>query len=255
MNGEVELLKRVSTFSMLPDELLQTLAAQMKQKIYEEGELLFHLGDPGDSLYIIDRGRVRVFLEISGKPLTLQEFGPGNAIGEMALIDGNPRSANVIAMEETRIWRLDRKTYLGALKKQPELAIALLHELSNNLRFANTFIEKAAEWSRSVAEAQYDDAMEALEQEVHSEEAERIEGFMRAFSSMVAEVQAREEAYRREVHELRIIIDETKRDRQLQAIESSSSFQDIAEQGRRLREERKKRQGSQRARSCDLVYC
>jgi CRP-like cAMP-binding protein len=241
MKEEIELLKRVSTFSMLPDELLFKLAGELEEKMYAEGELLFHLGDPGDSLYIIDRGRVRVYLDISGKPLTLQEFGPGNAIGEMALIDGNPRSANVVALEETCIWRLDRKTYMDALQEQPEIALALLHELSNNLRFANAFIEKAAEWSRSVADAQYDDAIEGLEQ-VHTEEAERIEGFMRAFSSMVTEVQAREEAYRREVQELRIIIDESKRDKQLKAIETSISFQEIAEQGRRLREERKKRQ-------------
>lgn len=242
MKDEVEILKRVSTFSMLPDEFLARLAEELEQKVFAEGDLLFRFGDPGDSLYIIDRGRVRVFLDVSGKPLTLQEFGPGNAIGEMALIDGNARSANVVALEETSIWRLDRKTYMDALREQPELAIALLYELSANLRFANAFIEKAAQWSRSVAEAQYDDAMEALEQETHTEEVERIEGFMGAFSSMVAEVQAREEAFRREVQDLRIIIDETKRDRQLQAIESSPSFQDIAERGRRLREERQRRQ-------------
>jgi CRP-like cAMP-binding protein len=242
MKEEIEILKRVSTFSMLPDELLFSLAEELEQELFAAGEMLFRLGDPGDSLYIVDRGRVRVFLEVSGKPLTLQEFGPGNAIGEMALIDGSPRSANVIALEETFIWRLDRKTYMDALQARPELALALLHELSNNLRFANAFIEKAAQWSRSVAEAQYDDAMEGLG-EVQTEEAERIEGFMRAFSSMVTEVQAREEAYRREVQELRIIIDEAKRDKQLKAIESSISFQEIAEQGRRLRAERKKKQG------------
>jgi CRP-like cAMP-binding protein len=242
MKEEIEILKRVSTFSMLPDELLFRLAEELEEKVYATGELLFHLGDPGDSLYIVDRGRVRVYLDVGGKPLTLQEFGPGHTIGEMALIDGSPRSANVVALEETCIWRLDRNTYMDALLEQPELALGLLHELSNNLRFANAFIEKAAQWSRSVAEAQYDDAMAGLGQ-VQTEEAERIEGFMRAFSSMVTEVQAREEAYRREVQELRIIIDETKRDKQLKAIESSISFKEIAEQGRRLRAERKKRQG------------
>jgi len=241
MNDEIELLKRVPTFAMLPDEQLQILVAHLKQQIFAKGELLFHLGDPGDSLFIIDQGRVRVFLEVSGKPLTLQEYGPGNAFGEMALIDGGPRSANVIALEETYIWRLDRQSFLSVLAEQPDFAMALLSEISTNLRFANTFIEKAAAWSRSVADAQYDDAIEALGQ-VHPEEAERIQGFMRAFSSMVTEVQAREEAYRQEVDQLRIIIDESKRDRQLQAIESSKSFQEIAQQGRLLREARRKRQ-------------
>jgi CRP-like cAMP-binding protein len=243
VNDKIERLKRVSTFSTLPDEILRELETQMNQRSYEKDEMLFRIGDPGDSLLIIDRGLVRVYLEINGNPLTLQELGPGHVIGELALIDGNPRSANVIALEETFVWRLDRKTFMMAVREQSELAAALLFELSSNLRFATLFIQKAAEWSQAVAGAQYDKAMEALE-EARSKEGARIDDFLRAFRSMVTEVQAREEAYRREVQELRILIDEAKRDRQVTAIESSKSFQKIAEEGRRLREERRKRSDS-----------
>lgn len=240
MKDRIELLKRVPIFGDLTDEVLARLAPRLEQKLFAGRERLFRLGDPGDSLYIVDRGRVEVFLEISGKPLTLNEMGPGQVLGEMAVIDGKPRSANAIALEETCIWCLDRQSFMDALLQQPPMATVVLSDVAANLRFANTVIEKAAQWSRSVAAANYGEAMEALH-DTEGEHAERFEGFLRAFSAMVTEVQAREEAYRREVHELRIIIDEDKRDKQLKAIESSISFQDIAEQGRRLREARKKR--------------
>jgi CRP-like cAMP-binding protein len=183
---------------------------------------------------------LEVFLEISGNRLTLNEMGPGQAVGEMAVIDGKPRSANVIALDETSVYCLDHQSFMDALLQQPPMITVFLTDVAANLRFANTVIEKAAEWSRSVAAANYDKAKVAL-QETESGDADRFASFLRAFSAMVTEVQAREEAYQREVQELRIIIDKEKRDRELKAIESSTAFQEIAEQGRRLREARRKR--------------
>ena len=234
MNDDVERLKRVSTFSKLPDELLHDLVAQMKQRTYHEGEFLFYLGDPGDALYIIDRGRVRVFLEISGQQLTLQEFGPGTAVGELALIDGNPRSASAAAIGETVIWRLEREVFTEALLKHPQLVNAMLSDLLAKLRFATSFIEKVANWSRSVAEANYDDALEILKN-AETEDMKRINGFLHAFSSMITEVKAREAAYQLEVNQLRIIIDEKNRDHQVKTIESSGNFQELIKEARRLR--------------------
>ena len=240
MNDRIEILRRVPVFNELTDEVLARLAPRLEQKSLAAGEILFRLGDPGNTLYIIDHGRLEVFLEISGNRLTLNEMGPGQSVGEMAVIDGKPRSANVIALEETSVWCLDHQSFTDALLQQPPMTTVVLTDVAANLRFANTVIEKAAEWSRSVAAADYAEAMAAL-QETESGDAERFASFLRAFSSMVTEVQAREEAYQREVQELRIIIDEEKRDRELKAIESSTAFQEIAEQGRRLREARRKR--------------
>ena len=199
MNDAIELLKRVSTFSMLPDELLQSLAVNMKQRVCVNGELLFHSGDPGDSLFIIGSGQISVFLEISGRRLTLQEFGPGGAIGELALIDGNPRSASAMAIGETITWCLERETFRKALLEYPELVMVMLADLLVKLRFATSFIEEVVSWSRAVAEANYDDALEVIER-AESEDMVRISGFLQAFSSMITEVKAREEAYQEEVN-------------------------------------------------------
>lgn len=240
MQDRIEVLRRVAIFEDMSDEIVARLAPKLEQKHFAKGELLCRLGDPGDMLYIVDSGRVQVYLEISGKPLTLNEMGPGQTVGEMAVIDGKPRSANVVAVEDSYIWLLDHQSFMEALYQQPPMATTVLSDLAVNLRFANSVIEKAAKWSRSVAEAHYDEAMAALH-ESESADVERFEGFLRAFSAMVSEVQAREEAYRREVLELRIIIDEDKRDRELKEIESSVGFRSIAEEGRRMREARRKR--------------
>lgn len=239
MTDKVAILKQISTFAVLPDELLHTLAGHMQQKVYADGELLFRIGDPGDSLYIIGSGQISVFLEIAEKRLTLQEFGPGQAIGELALIDGYPRSASAMANGETIIWRLERGVFRAALVDNPELVMAMLADLLTKLRFATSFIEEVVSWSKSVAEANYDEALAILKQ-AETEDMERIGGFLQAFSAMINEVKAREEAYQEEVKQLRIIIDEKKRDRQVEAIESSDSFQSLLKEAKRLRARKRK---------------
>ena len=85
----------------------------------------------------------------------------------------------------------------------------------------------------------YDEALAILGQ-ADTEDVERIGGFLQAFSTMISEVKAREEAYQEEVEQLRIIIDEKKRDRQVQAIESSDSFQYLVKEAKRLRARKRK---------------
>ena len=239
MTDKVAILKQISTFATLPDDLLHGLAGHMQQKVCADQELLFHIGDPGDSLYIIGSGQITVFLQIAEEQLTLQEFGPGQAIGELALIDGYPRSASAMANGETIIWQLEREAFRGALLDNPELVMAVLSDLLGKLRFATSFIEEVVNWSKSVAEANYDEALAILGQ-ADTEDVERIGGFLQAFSTMISEVKAREEAYQEEVEQLRIIIDEKKRDRQVQAIESSDSFQYLVKEAKRLRARKRK---------------
>jgi CRP-like cAMP-binding protein len=239
MADTVAILKQISTFAMLPDDLLQVLAGHMEQKVCADEELLFRVGDPGDSLYIIGSGQITIFLEIAEEKLTLQEFGPGQAIGELALIDGYPRSASAMANGETVIWQLEREAFRGALLDNPELVMAVLADILGKLRFATSFIEEVVSWSRSVAEANYDEALAILDK-AETEDMERIGGFLQAFAHMISEVKAREEAYQEEVDQLRIIIDEKKRDRQVQAIESTDSFQYLVKEAKRLRARKRK---------------
>ena len=94
--------------------------------------------DPGDSLYLVAGGQVKVVLiGEDGREVILSVMGEGSFFGEMALIDDQPRSAHVIAMEDSRLLLLRRDDFQARLLKSPAVAISLLAELSGRLRLAD----------------------------------------------------------------------------------------------------------------------
>ena len=94
------------------------------------GEALFQRGDPGRSLYIVVAGQVRVHIE--GR--TLSYVGEGEVIGEMALLQAEPRSASVTAVVPTQLLRLDQQPFFELLEAQPELTRGMIKMLSGRLR-------------------------------------------------------------------------------------------------------------------------
>ena len=85
----VALLQRVSFFSRLTGQELEALAHKLTKRTFGKGMIIFHKGSPGRSLYIIESGRVRIFLlSKSGQEISVNVYGPGDLFGEMALLDG-----------------------------------------------------------------------------------------------------------------------------------------------------------------------
>ncbi len=99
METIVKFLGRAALFSDLPGEVLANLAATMETRVLEKDEMLFRQGTHGDSLFIVTKGSVKVFVdnEVGEEPWSIQ-YGPGSLIGEMAIIEQKPRSANVAAV-------------------------------------------------------------------------------------------------------------------------------------------------------------
>lgn len=105
---------------------------------YRRGEVVFHQGDPGDSLHVIATGRMKVvFSADSGKEAVLAVLGPGDVFGEMALLDGGVRSATVVALEPVRTAMIGRQDFFGLLRRRPALAESLLRMLAGTVRRAN----------------------------------------------------------------------------------------------------------------------
>ncbi|WP_069805112.1 cyclic nucleotide-binding domain-containing protein [Thermogemmatispora onikobensis] len=133
-----DLLRKVSLFSSLSDKELKKIATSAQERHYSPGTALFHQGDTGTGLYIITAGRVRIVQATD--PDRAEEVigtaGPGEVLGEMALLDDLPRSASVIAEEETRAVILPIWEFRTVLRQQPELALKLLGVLSRRLRKA-----------------------------------------------------------------------------------------------------------------------
>nr|BBH95519.1 hypothetical protein KTA_37180 [Thermogemmatispora argillosa] len=133
-----ETLRKVSLFSGLNDKELKEIAGSAQERHYSAGAALFHQGDTGTGLYIITAGRVRIVQ--ANDPDRAEEVigtaGPGEVLGEMALLDDLPRSASVIAEEETTAILLPIWEFRAVLRRQPEIALKLLSVLSRRLRKA-----------------------------------------------------------------------------------------------------------------------
>lgn len=106
------------------------------------GAVLSQAGDPGDAMFIILEGELEVrTVSPGGREVRLVALGPGAVAGEMAALDGGLRSADMVASRRTRLWRIPRQALLEMLHTEPEVALALLSELSARLRRTNSDLE------------------------------------------------------------------------------------------------------------------
>ena len=134
----VALLRQVSIFAALSSGDLADLAARMRPLEAEAGTVIVSHEEPGDSLFVIAEGRVKVVLYgDTGREVILSLLGAGDFFGEMALLDSQPRSANVVAMESARLLALDREAFQTHLAAHPTTALAVLAEMSRRLRHAD----------------------------------------------------------------------------------------------------------------------
>jgi len=109
------------------------------------GAVLAQVGDPGDAMFVILDGEIEVrTVSPEGREVRLVALGPGAVAGEMAVLDGAGRSADMIASRKSRLWRITRQALLDLLREEPDLALALMRELSARLRRTNADLENRA---------------------------------------------------------------------------------------------------------------
>lgn len=142
MNDLSALLGRVPLFSSLSPDALAVLAARMRRRRLPDGSPVVYRGDPAGALYVILSGRVKIHTATSnGDEVILDVKGSGDFFGEMSLLDGRPRSADVSTLEETELALLDGDAMREAVEAQPKMAWALLRFLSVRLRDQNDQME------------------------------------------------------------------------------------------------------------------
>jgi len=130
-----DVLQRVPLFSQLPATEFQRVVDLARERSYPKNSVILFEDDPGDALYVVVDGQVKVVLiGEDGREVILSVLGEGEFFGEMALIDDEPRSAHVIAMEDSSLVVLRREDFQGILTQSPTIALALLRELSRRLR-------------------------------------------------------------------------------------------------------------------------
>tara|TARA_B100001179_G_scaffold17101_1_gene10889 strand:- start:351 stop:1034 length:684 start_codon:yes stop_codon:yes gene_type:complete len=132
---KIELLQSVALFWDLSEEELGYISQKMIARHYESGKFIFLEDSEGEQCFFVVQGSVKVTrLSKDGREVILAMLNEGEFFGEMALLDGESRSANVIALEETEVLTLNREDFLVVLHDYPQIAIQLLKEMADRLR-------------------------------------------------------------------------------------------------------------------------
>lgn len=132
---KMEALRSVPLFRALDDEAARELCNLLTTRDVAAGTPLFHRGEPGDSMYLIEQGCVRISVkDTEGHDTTLAEMGNGEFFGEMSLLDGHARSADATTSVDSRLAVLPRADFRMFLRKNPDIALGILTALTHRLR-------------------------------------------------------------------------------------------------------------------------
>ncbi len=125
------ILKSIPLFKNLGNDDLEQIATRLRKEQYPKGTIIFHEGDVGDRMYLVESGQVAVV----GKDGmdTIAFMGPGSFVGEISLLLAQPRTANLQVMIDAQLWVLDKKDFDSLLNSRPAIAVEMLRELSQRL--------------------------------------------------------------------------------------------------------------------------
>jgi len=138
-------LAAIPMFSDLASDSLETLAEMVQYRRYPKGAFIIGQNEAGTSMFLLVSGRVKVSIaNPEGRELVLNHLEAPAHFGEMALVDGKPRSSDVIAVTDVELFSLDGKDLSAAIQLQPRLALTLIATLSNRLRHTINRLEDMA---------------------------------------------------------------------------------------------------------------
>jgi len=139
----IDSLRHCQLFAGCDSGVLHAIAGRLRDRRFRRNEVIFHQGDAGDSLHIIVSGSVKIVLpSTEGDEAIIATLRPADFFGELALLDGQPRSATATAIEPTQTLTLSRGTFLELLNSHPDLRDALLSALVAELRRLTNHVEE-----------------------------------------------------------------------------------------------------------------
>jgi CRP-like cAMP-binding protein len=135
MHPHEEIIRAAPLLTRLQDEDLKALISRGRIVDLARGQRIFEQGDPGDALYVVIEGSVQIAaLSPDGRELTIAILGPGECFGDLALLDGRPRSAGARAGQQTRAFVVSRQAFVAWVEARPSASRAMLQTLSLRLR-------------------------------------------------------------------------------------------------------------------------
>ncbi len=137
-----ELLRSISYFSGLDEATLEALARVAARRRYDAGQMIFVEGEPCAGLFIVESGQVKIFkLSPEGREQILHIFGAGEGFNDVAILDGGPNPASVMALEPTAVLVIDRSSMMDLLERYPALSRAVIENLASRARHLVSLVE------------------------------------------------------------------------------------------------------------------
>jgi uncharacterized membrane protein len=150
----IDTLRHVPLFESLDNEAAGELCHLLESVDSKAGAFLCRTGDEGDAMYLIERGKIRICVRATdGREVMLTELGRGDFFGEMALLDGQRRSADAVVAEDARLAVLSREHFLSFMRSNPNVALEMLTALANRLRRTDELLRRSATRNVNVEEA------------------------------------------------------------------------------------------------------
>jgi uncharacterized membrane protein len=147
-------LGHIPLFASLDDADQQALVAVMSRQVVPQNQTIFWVGDRGDTLYVIDEGRVAITApDADGDHITLETLGPGGLFGEISVLDGGPRTATARALTGATVLALHRDRFHDFLRQRPDVAIEMLRLLGMRQRASTAAIRGMKNPNRVIAES------------------------------------------------------------------------------------------------------
>lgn len=141
----VRALERTTLFGDLGDRAIAEIAGRIVERRYRKGNVIFVQGEPGERCFVISSGTVKISAyHPDGREAVLAVLGPGDVLGELALFEQAPRSADASALEDSVLLSLDAKNLNEAILAYPQIAVALLSVLGTRLRQSNEAFQDIA---------------------------------------------------------------------------------------------------------------
>lgn len=232
-------LKNTLIFSGLADDALAEVAQKAFTRKLKKGDVLMRKGEVGDSLFLIHQGWVKIVTEDSkGDELIINKCGPGETIGEMALLDQGTRSATVVAMDDAEVLELKNDVFEKILNQRPDVSLSIIRSYSDRLRFSTTYIERAIDWTQKIAEGDYSfvDQTQPLNQT--DSDNDKATQLLSAFFTMVHRVKEREDGLKQQLEKLSFEIDQARRKQEFEEITNTEFYTQLKEQAKALRQKR-----------------
>ena len=138
-----DVLRMCGLFTAADDDAIESLVRVLRVRRFRRGETIFHQGDPGDALFVLASGSVKVVLpsDEGAEPAIVAILGPGEFFGELAILDGAPHSATIVAVEPTDTFVLHRDAFLALIDSDAGLRRALLASLATEIRRLTGHVE------------------------------------------------------------------------------------------------------------------